>query len=120
MKGKNITKEVSTHKEIASIYYKLIGALYNIHLTDMELGVMMYTSIYGTISTPPAREEFIKEYNSSKASLHNIISRLQKRKLLIKDEFNKIRIRPELCLLTDDSYQFKIILSIKKEEDEKK
>lgn len=116
-KRKIIPIDVKSQKEAAFLYYKMIFSLYDIHLAPMHLNLLVYTALYGTISTPPAREAFLKDFEgTSKASMGNIISQLQKRKLLIKDKNLKIRVRPDLDLsFKYDSYQVKINFNLKEE-----
>lgn len=102
-----------SQKEAALLYYRLIASVYGIHLSDMELFLLAHTALWGTISTPPARSSFIEEHHSSKASLNNLVSRLQKRGLLVKDSNLKIRVRPEIMVdFQKDQYRFNINVSV--------
>lgn len=107
-----IGKTKSSQKEMASIYFKIIGILKDITLTPMELNVLVHTALNGTITSPPVRESFIEEHKSSNASLNNYISKLQEKELLTKDERLKIRINPKF-MKTFDKDEYNLTLKFK-------
>lgn len=125
-KIKVVRREVVNQKEVAKAYYGFMCALHGIHLTPMQLDLLAHTAIYGTISTPPAREAFLNEHKgdkdhkgTSKASMYNLISSLQQMGMLVKDKNLKIRVRPDLNMSFDkDVYLFGVKLNIKGGENE--
>lgn len=92
-----IEKGYGSSLEVAIKYFKILLVLNNIHLKPKELQLLAYTAIKGNISSGGAKEGFIKEFNSSKASIGNMIGTLYKEKLLIK-EGGRIRVQPFLVL----------------------
>lgn len=101
-----------TEKEnlsIATRYYSLLSAISNIKLTEREIQLMAFTAIKGNLSYSTNREEFNTLYKSSSASVNNIISKLKKLGLLIKDG-GKIKVHPSFLL--DFSKDLIIQLSI--------
>jgi hypothetical protein len=71
--------------EVAEKYYSLLLCLNNIHLPPRELQVLAYTAVRGSISSGGAKEGFIENYGSSKASIGNIVSSLTEQGLLVKE-----------------------------------
>lgn len=109
-----IQKKYKTDLEIAQKYYSIIFYLNNIHVTKTELNLVAYVAIHGTISTPSVRESFQKEYDLPINSVYNIVAKLQRNKLLIKDKDNKIRVNPQI--LPDFSKE-EVLLAIKIQKD---
>lgn len=91
-----IHKEYKSTFEVARRYYKIIFELNNLHITPKELDLVAFSAINGTISTPPVREQFIKEFNIPIGSIYNMSAKLQKSGVLVKDKDDKIRVHPSI------------------------
>mgnify|MGYP001578013025 CR=1 FL=1 len=78
---------------IAQKYYSLLSAISNTNLTEREIQLVAFTAIKGNISYSSYKEEFIELYKSSSPTINNIISKLKKLGLLIKDG-GKIKVNP--------------------------
>lgn len=94
-------------------YYGILFLVNNISISPMELELLCYCVLYGTISTPPTREEFLTNTSIKKASMYNLIARLQKKKLLIKGIDKKIRINPSLKINLKDINYITLNISMK-------
>lgn len=81
-KFKRIEKDVLSS---AQRYYTILSAINDLHLTEREIQLVAFTAIRGNISYSNNREEFCQLYKSSAPTINNIISKLKKLKLLIKD-----------------------------------
>lgn len=79
--------------EAAIRYYTILSAINNIKLTDREIQLVAFTAIKGNINYATNREEFCKMYNSSSPTINNMISKLRKLGILIKDN-NKTKVHP--------------------------
>lgn len=103
--------------DFAKKYYSILFTLNNIHLSIGELNLFCYCAVNGTLSTPPVRNGFIEEFGIPKNSVYNMMSRLQKRKLLVKIQ-GKIRINPAFYIdfNKDDKYSLQIGIEINKDE----
>lgn len=88
-------------------YYTILGAVNNIHLTEREIQLLAFTSIKGNISYSSNKEEFCKLYNSSSPTINNMISKLKKFNMLVKDG-GKIKVNPQILL----NFNTNIILQI--------
>ena len=106
-----IAKTYSSEFEVAKKYYTIVFGLNDIHLTKHELNLVAFSAVNGTISTPPIKEQFCKEFNISSASIYNIIGKLKKLDILIKDKDNKIRVNP--IILPNFGLHSNIVLVIK-------
>lgn len=107
-----IQKKFDKPMDIAVKYYTLLSVLNDLKLTEREIQLLAHTAIKGTISTVPSKEEFIKNYATSKATINNLISSLSKRKLLVKRD-KKLRVNPQINLdFTQQDFVFRINLCI--------
>lgn len=82
---------------VAEKYYSLLSAVNNLGLTPREIQLIAFTAIKGNISYANNREEFCKKYGSSEATIYNIISKLKKIGVLVKDG-NKVKVNPVIAL----------------------
>jgi len=87
----------STNLLIAQRYYKLLSAISNTGLTEREVQLLAFTAVKGNISYSTNREEFITLYDSSSPTINNIISKLKKLGLLVKDG-TKVKVNPMYLL----------------------
>ncbi len=94
----NLTFKITDDLAIARKYYTILFLFNEIHITERELDMVAFSSVYGTLSTPPVRQQFMDKYKVSKAFMHNLSSSLQKKGLLVKDVDKKIRINPKIAI----------------------
>lgn len=83
--------------QLAEKYYNVISAINDLSLTPREIQLVAFTAIRGNMSYANIREDFCKEYNTSSPTINNIISKLKKRNVLIKDR-GKIKVHPVIAL----------------------
>lgn len=95
--AQKIKKEFGQAMDVAMAYYSVISAVNHLALTERELQLLAFTAIRGGINNPAAREDFCQMYNTSQATINNLISKLKKQKLFIKEQ-NKTRLHPALAL----------------------
>lgn len=93
-----ILNKSESNFQLAKKYFKIIFTLNDLHVTDSELNLITFSALNGTISTPPVRDEFIKQFNIPIVSVYNMSSKLQKLGILIKDNDKKIRLHPSINL----------------------
>ena len=82
---------------VAQKYYAIISAINDLDLTERELQLIAFTAIRGNMSYANIREDFCKLYNSSNPTINNIISKLKKKNVLVKDG-DKVKVNPVLAL----------------------
>lgn len=105
-----INKKYTSDIDFARAYYSLIVQLNNISITPTEMNLLCYCAVNGTISTPPVRDAFIQEFKVPKGSVYNIVSKLQRLKLMIKIQ-GKIRVNPALQIdFSKHTYKIELTL----------
>lgn len=93
-------KSFNSEMEFVKLYYTLIFNFYNIKVSQKEVDLVAFSTIKGTLSTPPVREEYLKTFNMSKGSMYNMLSNLQKLSIIVKDEEKKYRVNPNIVIDT--------------------
>lgn len=91
-----IHKVYTSRFEIAQKYYMILFDLNNIHVTKGELNLISFLAVHGTVSTPSVRKLFEETFGAPINSIYNMVSKLQKKRLLVKDKDNKIRVNPQI------------------------
>lgn len=94
--------------ESAQRYYSILSAVNNLGLTERELQLVAFTAVKGNISYKYIREEFCQKYKSSAPTINNIISKLKKLGVLVKDG-SKIKVNPVITL----DFENDVVLEIK-------
>jgi hypothetical protein len=117
--AQKIKREYRTPVEIALKYYAIRLALNNIFLSKRELELLSFTAVRGTISSSSAKDEFVRQFGSSKDTINNMISKLSRHpsKLLVKVN-GKTRINPALVIdFSHKDYIFQFRFKIQEPDD---
>jgi hypothetical protein len=88
-------------------YYTIISIVLNLELTPREIELLSFTNKRGNISSITAKNAYINIFGSSLATVNNMISKLRKRGLLVKDN-KKIVVNSKMSPDLDS----KIVLQI--------
>ena len=83
--------------KLAEKYYTILSAINNLHLTPREIQLIAFTAIKGNISYANIREEFCKNYKTTGPTINNIISKLKKINVLVKDG-SKVKVNNVIVL----------------------
>lgn len=105
-----IRKSEKDSMEVAKRYYSLLSSINDLKLTEREIQLIAFTAIRGNISYSSNREEFCTMYNSSSPTVNNIISKLKKLQVLIKDS-GKIKVNPKILLNFENDIVLQISLT---------
>ena len=92
-----LKKEFTNELEIAEKYYSFLSIINNLFLTQREIQLVSFTAIKGSISLANVREEFCKTHNSTPPSINNMISKLKKLGIFIKEN-NRVKVNPIINL----------------------
>ena len=92
-----LKKDVQTDIQLAEKYYSILSAINNLHLTEREIQLISFTAVKGNITYANVREEFCKTYNSTSPSINNIISKLKKVGIFIKEN-GKVKVNPIIVI----------------------
>ena len=90
-------------------YYSLLSAVNNLHLTQREIQLIAFTAIKGNISYANIRKEFCERYESTAPAINNIISKLKKMGVFVKDG-TKVKVNPVILLNFDKDIVLQITL----------
>jgi hypothetical protein len=92
----------------AQRYYGVMSAVNSLNLTEREVQLVAFTAIKGNISYKNIREEFCQKYNSSAPTINNIISKLKRLGVFVK-EGSKVKVNPLINL----NFENDVVLEIK-------
>jgi hypothetical protein len=92
-----LKKDVKTNTELAEKYYSILSAINNLHLTEREIQLISFTAIKGNITYANVREEFCKTYNTTSPTINNIISKLKKIGIFVKEN-GKVKVNPVIVI----------------------
>jgi hypothetical protein len=92
-----LKKEVDSDMQLAMKYYSILSAINSLNLTEREIQLISFTAIKGNITYANVREEFCKTYNSTSPSINNIISKLKKIGIFIKEN-GKVKVNPIIVI----------------------
>jgi precorrin-4 methylase len=90
------TDEVDDYS-LAEKYYNILSAVNNMHLTQREIQLIAFTAVKGNMTFANHREEFCRIYSTTSPTINNIISKLKKLGILIK-EGGKVKVVPVIAL----------------------
>jgi queuine/archaeosine tRNA-ribosyltransferase len=103
-------RKVEDNYAMAEKYYSVLSTINNLKLTQREVQLVAFTAIRGNISYSSIREDFCKKYNSTSPTINNIISKLKRIGVFVKDG-SKIKVNPVIIL----NFSNDITLEIKME-----
>ncbi len=92
-----LKKIVQNEFSLAEKYYSILSDVNSLHLTEREIQLVAFTAIKGNISNGNVREEFCTKYKTSSPTINNIISKLKKMGIFIKDG-GKVKVNPVIVL----------------------
>jgi TATA-box binding protein (TBP) (component of TFIID and TFIIIB) len=92
-----LKKQEKDDISLAEKYYTILSAINNLKLTPREIQLVAFTAIKGNISYASNREEFCKNYDTTGPTINNIISKLKKINVLVKDG-SKVKVNNVIVL----------------------
>lgn len=92
-----LKRVVETDLQLAEKYYSILSAINNLNLTQREIQLVAFTAIKGNITYANVREEFCKLHNTTSPTINNIISKLKKNGIFIK-ELGKVKVNPIIVI----------------------
>jgi hypothetical protein len=111
MEAKPIVQRLKTSIEgsiaMAEKYYRILSAVNELKLTKREVQLIAFAAIKGNISYANIRKEFCETYNSTSPAINNIISKLKKMGIFVKDG-TKVKVNPIILL----NFEKDIVLQI--------
>jgi hypothetical protein len=101
-------EEVDSYK-MAERYYTILSAVNDLRLTKREIQLLSFTAIRGNISYANIRKDFCDTYGTTNPSINNIISRLKRLGVLMKDG-TKVKVNPRIVLNFENDVTLEIRL----------
>jgi hypothetical protein len=102
-----LKKTINDKVILAERYYSILSVINNFKLTQREIQLLAFTAVKGNMTYANVREEFCKTHNTTSPTINNIISKLKKMSLLIKDQ-GKIKVNPKILLDFEDNLVLEI------------
>ena len=102
-----LLRRVEDDYAMAEKYYSLLSTINDLRLTPREIQLIAFTAVNGNISYSSIREEFCKKYNSTSPTINNMISKLKKVKVFVKDG-TKVKVNPVILLNFKDNIKLEI------------
>lgn len=93
--------------QCAQRYYSVLSAINDLSLTEREIQLIAFTAVKGNISYKNIRDEFCEKYKSSAPTINNLISKLKKLGVFVKDG-TKVKVNPQIGL----NFENNIVLQI--------
>ncbi len=98
---------------VAEKYYSILSAINNLGLTKREIELVAFTAVKGSISYANHRAEFCDRYNTTTATINNIVSKLKKSSVFVKQD-GKIKVNP--IIVVNFKKNLNLVIKIKHEE----
>jgi DNA-binding MarR family transcriptional regulator len=94
---------------LAEKYYRILSAVNDLKLTNREIQLIAFAAMKGNISYANIRKEFCEKYDSTSPAINNIISKLKKMGVFVKDG-TKVKVNPLILLNFDKDIILQISL----------
>ncbi len=101
---------------VAQKYYGILSAINNLKLTKREVQLIAFTAVKGNISYANARKQFCEKYDTTTATINNIISKLKKIGIFVKDS-GKVSVNP--IIVIDFKKNLNLVIRILHDEESK-
>jgi len=105
-----LKKVTEDNYQLGEKYYEILSSLNSLDLTTREIQLVAYAAIHGNISYTHIKEGFCEKHKTSVQTIYNIVSKLIKLKVLIKDN-GKIKVNPIIALKFNDTIKLEITLN---------
>lgn len=104
-----LKKSVEDSYILGEKYYRILSAVNDLKLTNREIQLIAFAAMNGNISYANIRKEFCEKYDSTSAAINNIISKLKKMGIFVKDG-TKVKVNPLILLNFDKDVVLQISL----------
>ena len=105
-----LKKSVKDDIALAEKYYRILSSINDLKLTNREVQLIAFAAIKGNISYANIRQEFCTIYDSTSPAINNIISKLKKMGVFVKDG-TKVKVNPLIILNFDNDIVLQITVS---------
>ena len=109
-----VEKRLDNEYMLAEKYYAILSAINNLQLTKREIELVAFTAVKGSISYANHRAEYCEKYNTTTATINNIVSKLKKSSVFIKGD-GKIQVNP--IIVVNFKKNLNLVIKLTHEED---
>ena len=95
--------------DVAVAYFSLLSSLGGLGLTERELQLLAFTCVRGNMSLGNVKEDFCKRFNTTFPTISNIVYKLKKMGMLVKDD-GKIKVNRQFALDFKNGITLNIVL----------
>jgi DNA-binding MarR family transcriptional regulator len=81
----------------AERYYSILSAINSLSLTQREIQLLAFTVVRGNMSYGNVKKEFCEKYNTTFPTISNIVSKLKRMKMIVKEN-GRIKVNPKISL----------------------
>ena len=110
-----IARKEPSSLEVAQRYFSVISCMNDLSLTKREVQLLAFMATRGNINYANNREEFCRMYSSSGPSINNMLSKLKRQGVVVK-EGRRMRVHPLLSLDFTKDVLLGVRLEVKKGE----
>ena len=128
MEVQRLNKIVNDEYETAQQYYEILGVLNDLGLAKGEIQLIAFTAIKGNITLGNIRKEYCTKYDTTIATINNIVHRMKKKNiihkvdgmLIVNPKINQIDFSQDLGLIISvtqkvlDQKEAKIVAKVNK------
>lgn len=99
MEIQRLSKPVNDQYGAAQKYYQILSVLNDLYLSEGEIQLIAFAAIKGDITDSDIRKEFCERYDTTVATINNMVWRLKKKSVIIK-KGKKLYVNPALTKLS--------------------
>ncbi len=103
-----LQRNVENDIALAEKYYSFLSVLNNLGLAPREIQLVAFTAVKGNMTYGNVRIEFCEKYETTIATVGNMICKLRKMKILIKEK-GMVKVNPQIVL----DFSNNVVLQIK-------
>ena len=108
-------KNKKDKSDIAITYFQLLAAFNNIRLSDAEVKLLSHVALNKGVVSDSCKMSYVSKYGSSIANVDNLVSKLKKKKLLIKGDTVILNPKINLDFLSHDNFIFYFKCTLEKQ-----
>lgn len=102
-----LKRTADSNYAMAEKYYSLLSTVNNLNITPREIQLVAFAAIHGNISYASIKEDFCKKHNSTSPTINNMISKLKKIGVFVKDG-TKVKVNPVILLNFNNDIKLEI------------
>lgn len=107
---KIVVQKIIVAGDVPRMYFNVVSAINNLELKPMDVNVLSFMAVHGNISDRSLRNEFCKQYKTKVDSINNVVSKLKKMGMIVKED-RTIKLAPYFEFDYKKDLQLQIVLT---------